>query len=88
MIQDFARIGVFLRIIKTPTNSDISWYRLENIHKGKNYMSKKIIIKLTRLLCKITHNDFLIVLDGVSYWSVSNNKHIRDVAYYHKRTEV
>lgn len=50
-------------------------------------MSKKIIIKLTRLLCKLTHNEFLVILDGVSSWSVKNNEHIRDVAYYHKKTE-
>lgn len=50
-------------------------------------MSKKIIVKITRLLCKLTHNEFLIVLDGVSSWSVSRNTHIRDVAYYHQETE-
>lgn len=50
-------------------------------------MSKKIIVKITRLLCKLTHNEFLVILDGVSSWSVSKNTHIRDVAYYHRKTE-
>lgn len=48
---------------------------------------KKIIIKIVRLLCKLTHNEYLIILDGISAWHVKNNKHIRDVAYYHKETE-
>ena len=52
-----------------------------------NEKLKEELCNKVREMCEIAGEEFLFIIDGKSCWSVKNNDHIRDVAYYHKRTE-
>ena len=52
-----------------------------------NIMKRKIVVKIVKILCKLAKEDFLIILTGVSSWSVNGETHIKKVAEYHKATE-
>ena len=50
-------------------------------------MSKEEICEKVRSICEEENVDFLFITEGKSCWSVSQDEHIRDVAYYHKENE-
>lgn len=50
-------------------------------------MNKEEICEKVRSICKEENVDFLFITEGKSCWSVSQDEHIRDVAYYHKENE-
>lgn len=50
-------------------------------------LKREQLCEKVKELCKDANEEFLFIIDGKSCWSVKNNEHIRDVAYYHKETE-
>ena len=55
--------------------------------EGDNTNKYTKVTRQVRKLCDKNNIEFLFITVGQSQWSVTKNKHIRDVVNFHKRTE-
>ena len=50
-------------------------------------MNKRELCEKVRKLCEEENEEFLFIVGGKSCWSVTNNKHIKEVVRFHKENE-